>query len=302
MQKNVKPLRSLSGLIDFDCAARWGSFTLAAQELHKTPAAISLQVKQLESAVGFALFIRHPRRVTLTEKGQELALTVARMLTELRAKVDALQGSDDANVLRISTTHSFALKWLVPRLSRFTELYPELDIRIDSNDRLVDLADDGVDVAIRHQPYQAGEPSLLMAERLVIVYSPSLLAPGQQALTVDDLTRFPLLYENTTDTWIRMLKTNNAIRGQYDFSRSYNNFGVLVQAALAGQGIALVAYGIAYDDIRKGALLMLPCLSVPLEKGYCFLANPAKQGMQKVARLRAWLVTEMAEMQRSLAC
>jgi LysR family glycine cleavage system transcriptional activator len=72
----TKPLRSLSGLLDFDCAARW-DFKLAAQELHKTPAAISLQVKQLEEALGFELFVRHPRHITLTEKGQELAAPCA---------------------------------------------------------------------------------------------------------------------------------------------------------------------------------------------------------------------------------
>ena len=72
----MKALRSLSGLIDFECAARWGSFKLAAHELHKTPAAVSLQV---EENVGFALFVRHPRHIALTEKGQELAIATARM-------------------------------------------------------------------------------------------------------------------------------------------------------------------------------------------------------------------------------
>src|SRR5438552_722948 len=120
-----KPLRSLSGLIDFDCAARRGSFKLAAQELHKTPAAISLQIKQLEAVLGFALFVRHPRHIALAEKGRELAVSVARMLGELRTKVDALRGGNEENVLRISTTHSLAIKWLVPRLDRFTKLYPD---------------------------------------------------------------------------------------------------------------------------------------------------------------------------------
>ena len=68
----MKPLRSLSGLIDFECAARWGSFKLAARELHKTPAAVSLQVKQLEEAIAFPLFVRHPRHIALTAKGEEL--------------------------------------------------------------------------------------------------------------------------------------------------------------------------------------------------------------------------------------
>ena len=80
----MKALRSLSGLIDFECAARWGSFKLAAHELHKTPAAVSLQVKQLEETIGFPLFVRHPRHIALTEKGQELAIATARMLGELR--------------------------------------------------------------------------------------------------------------------------------------------------------------------------------------------------------------------------
>jgi LysR family glycine cleavage system transcriptional activator len=108
----MKPLRSLSGLLDFEAAARWGSFKLAARELHKTPAAVSLQVKQLEESLGFALFVRHPRHIALTAKGQELAIAVARILGELRAKVAALQRGDEEAVLRISTTHSFAIKWL----------------------------------------------------------------------------------------------------------------------------------------------------------------------------------------------
>jgi len=97
----MKPLRSLSGLIDFECAARWGSFKLAAQELHKTPAAVSLQVRQLEENVGFALFVRHPRHIALTEKGRELAVATARMLGDLRARLAALQAGDEEAVLRI---------------------------------------------------------------------------------------------------------------------------------------------------------------------------------------------------------
>jgi LysR family transcriptional regulator, glycine cleavage system transcriptional activator len=295
-----KPLRSLSGLIDFDCAARWGSFKLAAQELHKTPAAISQQVKHLEEAVGFALFIRHARHITLTEKGQELALPVARMLAELRAKVDALQGGGEEKILRISTTHSFAIKWLVPRIDRFTKLYPELDIRIESNDKPVDLDDDSNDVAIRYGPVQDGDAAMLFRERLVAVYSPALLPPGRGELTLADLPHFPLLYESTTETWLQLLKENKALKGKYDFSRSYSHWGVLAQAAVAGQGVALVAYGIAYEDILKGSLQQIACRSAPFGKGYRFLVNRNKESMPKIQRFRAWLVAEMQEMQRAL--
>jgi len=296
----MKPLRSLSGLIDFECAARWGSFKLAARELHKTPAAVSLQVKHLEDAVGFPLFVRHPRHIALTAKGQELAVAVGRMLGDLRAKVGALQRGDEEAVLRISTTHSFAIKWLVPRMPRFTKLYPELDLRIDSNDTPVDLEDDSIDVAIRYGPVKDGDPALLFHERLVPVYSPSLLAEGQAALGLGDLARFPLLCERSPEGWLQLLKENRALSGDYDFSRTYTHWGVLAQAAVAAQGIALVPYGIAFQDIQAGLLRVVACRSAPYHYGYRFLANPHKEAMPKVQRFRAWIEAEMADMRRAM--
>ncbi|QOY96427.1 LysR family transcriptional regulator [Massilia sp. UMI-21] len=296
----MKPLRSLSGLIDFECAARWGSFKLAARELHKTPAAVSLQVKQLEENVGFALFVRHPRHISLTEKGQELAVATGRMLAELRAKVAALQRGDEEAVLRISTTHSFAIKWLVPRMHRFTKLYPELDIRIDSNDAPVDLQADSTDVAIRYGPVADGDPAVLFRERLVPVYSPELLAPDQQALGLADLPQHHLLVVQSPEAWLQLLNVNRALKGKYDFSRAYTHWGVLVQAAVAGHGVALVPYGIAFEDIQAGALRQIACRSARFESGYRFLANPRKEHMLKVRRFRDWMVAEMAEMESTL--
>ncbi|MBQ5947703.1 LysR substrate-binding domain-containing protein [Massilia sp. ST3] len=296
----MKPLRSLSGLIDFECAARWGSFKLAARELHKTPAAVSLQVKQLEENIGFPLFVRHPRHIALTEKGQELAVATGRMLGDLRAKVAALQRGDEESVLRISTTHSFAIKWLVPRMHRFTKLYPELDIRIDSNDAPVDLQADSTDVAVRYGPVRDGDPATLFRERLVPVYSPELLAPGQADLTLADLPHCRLLVETSPEAWLQLLNENKALKGKYDFSRGYSHWGVLVQAAVAGQGVALVPYGIAFQDIVSGALRQIPCRSAPFGNGYKFLVNPHKEHMLKVRRFREWMVGEMAEMRATL--
>ncbi len=289
----MKPLRSLSGLIDFDCAARWGSFKLAARELHKTPAAVSLQVKQLDENVGFPLFVRHPRHISLTEKGQELAVATGRLLADLRAKVASLQSGDEEAVLRISTTHSFAIKWLVPRMHRFNKLYPELDIRIDSNDAPVDLQADSTDVAVRYGPVSEGDPAVLFRERLVPVYSPELLAPGQRALTLADLPQHSLLVVQSPEAWLQLLNENRALKGKYDFSRGYSHWGVLVQAAVAGQGVALVPYGIAFQDIESGALRQIPCKSAPFANGYRFLANPHKEHMLKVQRFREWMVAEM---------
>lgn len=293
-------MRSLSGLIDFDCAARWGSFRLAAHELHKTPAAVSLQIRQLEAVLGFALFIRHPRQVTLTEKGLDFSVTVANLLGELQRKVSALQGADEETILRISTTHSFSIKWLVPRIGDFTKKFPDIDIRIDSNDTLVDLEDASIDVAIRFGYVDSGDPALLFAERMVAVYSPALLRPGEEALTLADLTRFPLIYGTTTETWIQLLRENRILKGDYHFARGFSNAAVRAQAALAGQGIALVSYTVAYQDILNGTLKRIACRSAPYDEGYYFLCNRRKRGMPKIEHFREWLIGEMEQMRRAL--
>jgi len=222
------------------------------------------------------------------------------MLADLRGKVAALQRGDEEAVLRISTTHSFAIKWLVPRMSRFTKLHPELDLRIDSNDTPVDIEDDAVDVAIRYGPVKDGDPALLFRERLVPVYSPDLLADGQDALTLADLQRFPLLCERTPEGWLQLLNENRALKGDYDFARMYSHWGVLAQAAVAGQGIGLVPYGIAFEDIRAGTLLQLACKSAPFGYGYRLLVNPHKEAMTKVQHFRAWIVAEMESMSRTI--
>ena len=147
----------------------------------------------------------------------------------------------------------------MPRLGGFTQQFPDIDIRIDSNDKLVDLDDDSNDIAIRYGVAVPDDPALVFAERLVAVYSPALLAPGQDALTLADLPRFPLIYANNTETWIALLRENGIRRGDYDFSRGYSNAAVRAQAALAGQGISIVSYTVAYQDILNGSLKMIAC-------------------------------------------
>jgi LysR family glycine cleavage system transcriptional activator len=294
------PLRSLSGLLDFDCAARLGSFRLAAQELHKTPAAVSQQIKQLEAVLGFPLFIRHPRQVLLTEKGHDLAASVATLLADLQKKVSALKGDNEEKILRISTTQSLAIKWLVPRLGNFTRQFPDVEIRIDSNDNLVNVDDDNVDVAIRFSAIDSADPALVFRERMVVVYSPSLLTPGQDALRLSDLTQFPLLHGHTTTAWLNLLRENRIVKGDYHFSRGYSNTAVRTQAAVAGQGIALVAYSVACQDIQNDLLRMLDCRSAPYSKGYRFLVSRRKEGMPKIERFRAWLSAEMNQMRSEL--
>lgn len=297
------PLRTLSGLIDFAAAARHGSFRLAAQELHKTPAAVSQQIKQLEESLGFALFSRHPRHVTLTERGEELSHTVAHLLDELRAKISALQADDDATVLKVTTTHSYAIKWLVPRLHIFTRRHPDLDVRVLPNDSIVSVEDGSCDVALRVGQY-SGAQEVYYEEKLVVVCSPGLDESGawrRRAPKVAELMRFPLLHSGDEQWWREMLAREGLDQSHSRNGRSYSHGGILVQAAVAGLGVALAPYPLAYEDLERGNLIAADC--APLESGtrYRIIYGRGRGEVRKIKLFRAWILEEIAAMQARFA-
>jgi len=301
----AQPLRSLSGLVDFDCAARLESFKLAAEALHKTPAAESLQVRQLEASLGFPLFERHPRRLVLTGRGRAFAEVLARALAELRAKAQALREGDDAALLRIGATHSFALKWLAPRLGRFTARHPQFDVRVAASDVPVDLAAGGVEVALRYGPAPADDPAVLWREQLVAVVAPALLPAAvrraARAPAAGLLARLPLLYEGAPESWSRFLAGRGLAVPAASFVRGFSHAGLLAQAAAAGQGAALVPYAMAHDDLAAGTLRRLDAPALPNGRGYRFLVDARRRDEPRVRLLRAWLAEEMDEMRAALA-
>lgn len=290
-------LPTLSGLIEFESAARHGSIRLAAAELHKTPSAVSQQIKQLESTLGFTLFERHARHIAITDKGRELATSVNRLLTELGRQVTALRQDDPAALLRISTTHSFAMKWLVPRLHRFTARYPAIDIRVEASDQVVDMAAGVCDVALRYVAAPAQDDGLLYRERLVAVVSPSLLPTPDASPRLAALIRQPLLFEGTPEPWLRVLEASRVRSRRLDFSRSYSHGGLLVQAAVAGHGVALAPFALAHEDLEQGRLV--PCDSAPLPNGYGYriVVAPGLEAAGKAQAFVAWMQAEMAAMQ-----
>ncbi|MFZ6745561.1 LysR substrate-binding domain-containing protein [Undibacterium sp. JH2W] len=296
-----EPLRNLSLLVDFECAARWCSFKLAAHELHKTPAAVSQNIKQLEQLLGFALFERYARHLSITEKGSELASTVSHLLADLHIKVTALRDDSANDSLRISCTHSFAMKWLVPRLHRYTQLHPDMDIRIDSNDAVVNPSQGQCDIAIRHQQYVAADSgNLLWREQLLLAYSPALLNDRDSRLRqppgLKRLLRYPLLYEATPENWIRLLQSHGLLEQPHDFAQNYSHAGLLVQAAVAAQGVALLPASIAYEDLQQGRLLRLA--DTQLSSRYCYRIVTAPSRSVKVSHFIDWLHAEMGHMQQ----
>jgi LysR family glycine cleavage system transcriptional activator len=127
------------------------------------------------------------------------------------------------------------------------------------------------------------------------------LPPGRSEFTLADLRSLPLLDEGSNLYWDRYVEANGLPRGGYKVSRGYSHWGVLAQAAVAGQGVALAAFSIVYEDLRRGDLHMIAACPIPYTSGYRFLVNINKERMPKIEHFRAWLGDEMAEMQRALA-
>lgn len=290
-----KPFASLSGLLDFEAASRLGSFRAAATELHKTPAALSQQIKLLEQSLGLALFVRHARRVAITPAGRALAASVTRALGELRDQVLALRETQDPHKVRVSSTHSLTMKFLVPRLHRFSATHPAVDVRVEASDQLADLDGGGCDIALRYQALDSMGGPPLYAEQLVVVYSPALVA---KPMPLAQLLRQPLLHEEGgLDAWQRLLAREGlAARRHLDFSRACSHGGLLVQAAVAGLGVGLVPFALAAEDLAQGRLLLADCVPLPSAYGYRLLRGGARTGAPAVDVFETWVRSEFEQL------
>ena len=177
-------LPSLDLLKGFEAAARLLSFTQAGAELHLTQSAVSRQIKELEAQLGVALFKKRHRALALTDAGRTLLPAAVQVLGAMRNATDRLRALSARRTLAVTTTHSFAALWLVPRLAGFTRTHPGVDVRIATDTRVQDLAREGLDVAIRHGPPAIAGPNAvrLFGERVFPVCSPGLLRDPKRPL------------------------------------------------------------------------------------------------------------------------
>src|SRR5688500_9821763 len=173
--RNALPILDL--LVGFEASARHLSFTKAGEELFLTQSAVSRQIKELEEQLGVALFQRRHRALALTDAGKLFYASAAQVLTTMRAATDRLRAQAGKKALSVTTTHSFAALWLIPRLAGFTRKHPGVDVRITAETRVQDLERDSLDLAIRHGPASlAGANAVkLFGERVFPVCSPKLL-------------------------------------------------------------------------------------------------------------------------------
>jgi LysR family transcriptional regulator, glycine cleavage system transcriptional activator len=303
MQKRRFQLPPLDLLQSFEAAARSLSFTLAADELHLTQSAISRQIKQLEDHLGVTLFERHHRALTLTAQGSALQRAALEMLTLMQSAVDGIRADQRLSQLSLSTTAGFAAFWLIPRLRRFTDAHPAIDVRISATNVNVNLDRGAVDLAIRYTSRESAPAGAipLFGEEIVPVCSPSLLKdPLKPLAAAGDLHHHFLLHldypgmERTWfdwDTWLTAFGVGTLVPAG---ALHFEQYDQMIGAAVAGQGVALGRMPLLDDLVRTGSLVMPFAKSVAGTRGYYLLRSPHSAKRRHVDDFCAWLRTEAA--------
>jgi LysR family glycine cleavage system transcriptional activator len=297
MARSLSRLPPLNALRAFVVAAKHLSFSKAAAELFVTPAAVSQQVRQLEEHLGCALFRRGPRNLMLTDEGQACLPGLNAAFEGLAQALAEIDAAGARGALTVSVAPSFAAKWLVPRLERFAAAYPDISVRVSASVGLTDFEADAIDCAIRYGAggYAGLHAEHLLDERVVPVASPSLLEGPARLESAGDLSHFTLLHDDSPDldpscpTWTMWLRAAGAPQIDAQRGLHFNTSSLVIEAAIAGQGVALAKERLAEGDLAAGRLVPVFAASQPLTFAYWFVCPPEKLSLAKVQAFRTWL-------------
>lgn len=250
-------LPSLNALRVFDAVAQHGNFRLAAEALGVTQAAVAQQIRGLEAHLGIRLFERLARGVALTAAGQGYSTSVREALGLIEAATQRLY--PDAGRITVSVTPSFASRWLIPRLGLFAEQHPRIDLNVLASDRLAQFQADRVDLAVRHgrPPFAAGlNAELLFEPRIMAVASPRWL--NEHGVLATPWADEVAILHDAHDLWPRLLAVvGPAIVGPGARHVRFNQTSLAIEAALDGQGIALVDHAFITRDLANGRLVQV---------------------------------------------
>ena len=285
----------LLGLRAFTEVGRHGSVKQAAETLGVTPGAVSQQVRQLEERVGVPLFDREHRGLHLNVDGARVHAMLARAFDQIEDALAILDAIQAGRTLTVNTVPSFAASWLVPRLGRFREKHPDIEIKVEASDALVDLKTGGVDVALRHGlgKYPGLEAERFLTPVLVPVAAPSVLRDGPDIKAPADCLHYPLLQDSDRADWTLWLRA----LGLEDDPRthkgpSFDDDMLLIRAAIAGQGIALVSDVYAREELASGRLALAIEWEWPKDFAYYIVTRPNAQARGATADFVAWIRQE----------
>jgi LysR family transcriptional regulator of beta-lactamase len=282
----IRPYLPLNGLRAFEAAARHASLTKAAIELNVTPAALGHQVKALEERLGTPLFHRLPRGLALTDEGQALLPVLKESFDRMAAALARFDDGRGRELLSVGAVGSFAVAWLLPRLAAFEAAHPEVDLRLSTNNNRVDIAEEGLDFAIRFGDgaWHGTEAVLLFPAPLTVLCSAEVAARLKEPA---DLVGETLLRSYRSDEWTAWFVAAG-VEAPPLTGPVFDSAALMVEAALAGHGVAL-----APAILFEGRAARPFAAEVGLG-GYWLTRLKSKRPGAAMAAFEAWLLAEAA--------
>lgn len=284
-------LPHLGTLVAFESAIRLGSVTAAAAELHLTHGAVSRQIQALERSLGLNLFERRNRAIVPTQDAADYATQITDALNLLSSATRRVQRLRQSDNLVLSCEPTLLMRWLLPRLPALYQAVPGVDIHLSGAGGRIDLARQGVDIAVRRNdfamPHQM-DSTILSTERIGPVCSPDM---ASKISSVEDLRSLPLLHSATRPgAWTNWQE--NALTPEFSArsERTFEHFYLSLQAAAAGVGVAIGPYALVADDLREGRLVA-PFGFVEDGSKYVFLSRDPSD--TRVGLIREWFIREM---------
>lgn len=287
----------LGALRVFEAVATHLSFSTAAHVLHVTPAAVSQQIKSLESYIQVPLFRRNGRRVELTEEGLELLPAVRAGLDKLESAIHVIKQHGRGGPLQISLLTSFLQIWLLPRIRSFRRKFPDVDLRFHTSRDLVDFSRAAIHVAIRFG--RGNYPNLhcekLLDDWIVPVGTPEMIKQYGMIERGANLSKFPLL-ESDDAPWRVWQLTDEEITWQSRPPTIDDSAG-LILAAEEGLGFALARWTLVTRSLHKGTLRLASKEALPYGSAYYLVCPRAYLALPKVAQFREWIVAAALDFQ-----
>jgi LysR family glycine cleavage system transcriptional activator len=283
----------LTALRTFEAAARHGSFTRAAEELHVTQSAVSRQVQALEARLGVSLFERNGRALALSREGRRLATAATEALERLGEAVAEL--TSPASVVTLSMLPSVAACWMAPRMRDFAAAHPSIDLRLSASRHLVDFQAEGIDAAIRYGP---GGWTNVVAEQLAKERIFPVCSPGYAARlhlrSPEDLRRATLLHNDVPDGWREWFAAAGCPEVFTDKNVYLDEDAALLRAAAEGEGMALGRSILVAGDLAQGRLVAPFDVSISATYSYWFVAPRDATRRRELELVREWLIGEFA--------
>lgn len=279
----------LGALRTFEAVARHSSVTKAAAELHVTPGAVSQQVRQLEAALRIELFVRQHRKLALTDGGRRLADRLTACFEEIERAVLELTGDPGSKKLRLKVTPTFAIRWLVPRLTLFYEQHPEFELEVGTYPRQEDVSVEEVDFVVRHGRghWEDAECDPIFSDALAPVCSATL---AKQLRSPQDLAAHNLLHSMMRmDAWDQWLGAQGLDALRPRRVTKLANAAVTYQAAIDGMGVALAQLAYVRDDLASGKLVMPFASILRTDSGYHLAYARHKANQPNIRLFRQWI-------------